>query len=74
MDFREAVSRNPQIMSGELCFHGTRVPVRNLFGYLKNGDSLEEFLSDFPGVSVEQAIVVLAASLDEIEKLIPLSA
>ncbi len=74
MTFQEAVSRHPQIMSGELCFAGTRVPVRNLFGYLKNGDPLEEFLADFPGVSPEQAETVLTASLIEIEKQFPLSA
>lgn len=28
------VSRDPEIMSGTLCFTGTRVPVQNLFDYL----------------------------------------
>ncbi len=33
------VRRNPEIMSGALCFSGTRVPVKNLFDYLE-GSSL----------------------------------
>ena len=28
------ISRDPEIMSGALCFKGTRVPVQNLFDYL----------------------------------------
>ena len=74
MTILEAVSKHPQVMSGELCFSGTRVPVRNLFGYLKHGDPLNEFLADFPGVSAEQVEAVLTASLEEIEKKVPLAA
>ena len=40
-------------------FFGTRVPVKNLFDYLESGDSLDEFLEDFPSVSREQAIAAL---------------
>jgi uncharacterized protein (DUF433 family) len=53
------VRRNPEIMSGALCFSGTRVPVKNLFDYLEDSASLEEFLEDFPTISREQAIAVL---------------
>ncbi len=38
------VSRDPEIMSGALCFTGTRVPVKSLFEYLEGTSSLEEFL------------------------------
>ena len=37
-------------------FIGTRVPVRSLWDYLEAGDSLEEFLDDFPSVKREQAV------------------
>jgi len=40
-------------------FTGTRVPVKNLIDYLEAGDSLEEFLDDFPSVSREQAVAAL---------------
>jgi uncharacterized protein (DUF433 family) len=72
MTIQEAVFKDAQVMSGELCFTGTRVPVRNLFGYLKHGDPLEEFLADFPGVSSDQAETVLSASLDELGKKVSL--
>ena len=56
------ISRDPEIMSGALCFKGTRVPVQNLFDYLEGSSSLEDFLEDFPSVSREAAIDVLEAA------------
>jgi uncharacterized protein (DUF433 family) len=53
------MSRDPDVMSGALCFKGTRVPVQNLFDYLEGTSSLEEFLEDFPPVSREAAVAVI---------------
>ncbi len=53
------VFRDPEVMSGALCFTGTRVPVKHLFDYLEGASTLEEFLSDFPAVSRTDAIAVL---------------
>ncbi len=53
------ISRNPEIMSGALCFTGTRVPVQNLFDYLEGASSLEDFLEDFPSVERKIAVAVL---------------
>ena len=56
------ISRDPEIMSGALCFTGTRVLVQNLFDYLEGNSSLEEFLEDFPSVPRATAIAVLEAA------------
>jgi uncharacterized protein (DUF433 family) len=56
------VSRDPELMSGALCFSGTRVPVKNLFDYLEGSSSLDDFLEDFPSVSRERAVTVLEAA------------
>lgn len=56
------VGRDPEVMSGALCFSGTRVPVKTLFDYLEGRSSLEEFLEDFPSVSRERAVAVLEAA------------
>ena len=40
-------------------FVGTRVPVRNLLDYLEGGDSLEDFLDNFPSVTREQVVAFL---------------
>ena len=42
---------DPEIMSGTPCFTGTRVPARTLIDYIESGDTLDEFLEDFPTVS-----------------------
>ena len=60
------VSRNPEIMSGALCFTGTRVPVKSLFDYLEGTSSLEEFLEDFPSVPRNKAIAVLEAARESL--------
>ncbi|MGB7300629.1 MAG: DUF433 domain-containing protein [Burkholderiaceae bacterium] len=58
------LSRSPDVMSGELVFSETRVPVKNLFDYLSAGRSLEMFLEDFPTVRKESAVAVLDAARD----------
>ena len=49
----------PQILSGTPVFTGTRVPVKNLFDYLESGDTIQNFLVDFPSVKREQVIELL---------------
>ena len=60
------VTRDPDIMSGALCFTGTRVPVKNLFDYLEGKSSLENFLEDFPTVTRERAVAVLEAARERL--------
>lgn len=59
---KSLVSRDAEIMSGALCFTGTRVPVKNLFDYLEGSSTLEEFLEDFPSISRDRAVAVLEAA------------
>jgi len=54
------VSCSPDVMSGTPVFRGTRVPIKNLLDYLSAGDSLDEFLAQFPTVNREQALSLLA--------------
>ncbi|HYH87164.1 MAG TPA: DUF433 domain-containing protein [Pyrinomonadaceae bacterium] len=53
------INRSDDILGGTPVFGGTRVPVQTLFDYLEGGDTLDEFLDDFPAVSREHAIKVL---------------
>jgi uncharacterized protein (DUF433 family) len=53
------IRSDPDIMGGTPVFVGTRVPFRTLLDYLEAGDSLNEFLEDFPSVSREQAVAAL---------------
>ena len=58
----EAVERHPNKVSGAWVFRNTRVPVAALFENLRDGASVQEFLSWFPGVERTQVEVVLDAA------------
>ncbi|MFN5860747.1 MAG: DUF433 domain-containing protein [Pseudanabaena sp.] len=59
----QLIVRDPEIISGIPVFKGTRVPVKNLDDYLEAGDSLEEFLDDFPTVQKEKVVEFLNLSI-----------
>lgn len=56
---KNAVHSDPEIMSGTPVFIGTRVPFQALLDYIEAGQSLSEFLEDFPTVSKDLAIDAL---------------
>ncbi len=53
------ITTSPDRLSGTPVFAKTRVPVQTLVDYLEAGDSLDDFLEDFPSVSREHAVAVL---------------
>ena len=57
---------DPAIMSGAPCFAGTRVPIQNLIDYLEGGDSIDEFLEDFPSVKRDQVISFLEEAKESV--------
>ena len=61
------INIDSEILGGTPVFSGTRVPIKNLFDYLKTGETIEIFLEDFEGVSRNQVIKVLEMSQKLIE-------
>lgn len=55
----DVVQQSDEILGGALVFAGTRVPVRALMDYLAAGDTIDDFLDDFPTVTRDQVIEVL---------------
>lgn len=55
----KVIVKSPDILSGTPVFAGTRVPIKNLLDYVRAGESVTEFLDDFPSVSREQVDSVL---------------
>jgi uncharacterized protein (DUF433 family) len=53
------IDADPEIMNGTPCFRGTRLPFKNLIDYIEGGDTLAEFLHQFPSVTFEMAIQAL---------------
>lgn len=62
MNVADLITTDPDILSGQPVFAGTRVPVETLFDHLESGVPLHEFLDDFPTVSREQAVALLEAA------------
>jgi uncharacterized protein (DUF433 family) len=54
-----AINIDPETMGGTPVFTGTRVPIQSLFDYIETGETLDEFLENFPTVKKEYAIEVL---------------
>lgn len=59
MERESVIVSDPEILGGAPCFRGTRVPIDSLIDYLEAGDTLDEFLNNFPSVSRDAAIIVL---------------
>ena len=55
----EVIVKDPDILGGTPVFRGTRVPFQALLDYLEGGETLDEFLDDFPTVTREAAISAL---------------
>ncbi len=53
------IIKDPDILGGEPVFRGTRVPFKILIEYLEGGDSLDQFLEQYPSVSRELAIAAI---------------
>ena len=67
---KSTVIRDSEILGGTPVFAGTRVPFQALLDYLEGGQTLDEFLDDFPSVtrraavdSLEQAKSLLVSQL-----------
>jgi len=52
----EVIVKDPEILGGTPVFRGTRVPFQALLDYLEGGQTLAEFLDDFPTVTREAAV------------------
>ena len=63
---RSVFHSDPEISGGTPVFRGTRVPVQSLFDYLQGGETLDQFLDQFPSVSKEQALAALDLARDSI--------
>ncbi len=58
----DVISRNPHVLGGLPVFAGTRVPIRALFEFLAAGDTVEEFLENYPNVRRDQVKAVLESA------------
>lgn len=64
MKLEDVIVRDTQTLSGGVVFVGTAVPIKLLFEFLEDDQTLDTFLDQFPTVSRDQARAVLGASRD----------
>ena len=53
------IIKDPNILGGEPVFRGTRVPFKILMEYLEGGDTLDQFLEQYPSVNRELAVAAI---------------
>lgn len=61
----EVIQVNKDIMGGTPTFRGTRVPIQTLFDYIEGGETIAEFIDDFPTVVKEDVIILLESLKSE---------
>jgi uncharacterized protein (DUF433 family) len=62
----EVVWADPERMSGEPCFKGTRVPVQTLIDHLEGDFTIEDFLKGFPSVERSQVVQFIELAKDHL--------
>ncbi len=56
---QSVIVKDPNVLGGEPVFRGTRVPFKILTDYLEGGDTLDQFLEQYPTVSRELVIAAI---------------
>jgi uncharacterized protein (DUF433 family) len=59
MEMTGVIIKDSNILGGEPVFRGTRVPFKILMEYLEGGDTLDQFLEQYPSVNRELAIAAI---------------
>jgi uncharacterized protein (DUF433 family) len=55
----DIIMKDPDVLGGTPVFRGTRVPFQAFLDYLEGGQTLDDFLDDFPTVTREAAVLAL---------------
>ena len=74
MDWRDYLTRDPEVCHGQLCAKGTRVLVVNILDSLAEGATRKDVLLSYPSIEPEHvsAAIMYAAELAREESILPL--
>lgn len=67
MNLKDLMPNDAERINGKPVFTGTQVAIETLFDHIQAGNTLEEFLQDFPAVTKAQAMAVLKIAQNKIE-------
>jgi uncharacterized protein (DUF433 family) len=66
VNIKTLIEIDPEKLSGTPVFRGSRVPISNLFDCLEDGETVDDFLDQFPTVTREQVLSVLELSKERL--------
>ncbi len=74
MEQYTSIAIYPEVQDGAPVFRGTRIRIETFYDFIRLGISVDDFLSEFPSVTPDQAYEVFTLansdiSLDEIRNL-----
>ena len=64
MDWTPHLSSDPAILHGQLCLHGTRIPVSLVLDHLAAGYDLDGIIAEYPSLTREAILAVVAYAAD----------
>ncbi|MGE0884136.1 MAG: DUF433 domain-containing protein [Blastocatellales bacterium] len=71
MSYRDRITIDPEIRSGNPCIKGTRIAVADVFDYLGGGMTVAEILDDFPDLTAEDIQACFAFAAESEQKFRP---
>jgi uncharacterized protein (DUF433 family) len=60
----ERIAARPEVMGGKPCIKGTRIPIDLILRYLGDGQSSEQIVEAFPGLTVQDVRAAAAFAAD----------
>jgi uncharacterized protein (DUF433 family) len=70
----EHLASDPAICGGQVCIKGTRIPASLILGALAGGDTIDDLLRGYPGITRQDVAAVLAYGARlATERIVPLA-
>lgn len=69
MNYQDIITIEPGKRSGKPCIRGMRITVSDVLEYLASGMSVDEIVTDFPELTIEDIRACLAFAADRERKL-----
>jgi uncharacterized protein (DUF433 family) len=60
------ITQIPGVMGGKACIKGTRITVETLIDHLSSGETVDELLQGYPGLSENDVRAALAYAADHL--------
>ena len=74
MNYQDRITRDPGICGGEAVIKGTRITLRTILASLAEGDRAEDLLHEFPTLTEDDVLAVIAFAAASAEEDLPVPA